>query len=323
MFVPAPAAARIAAVEIEESAARAHFRELQQRLLQHYGAEARSMTVEIANPAMRIHLLLAGGGEPVIYLHGGDGEAVDWAPLLAELQDEVQLIGVDRPGFGLSDQFDYSETELRRHAGDFVCSLLDALGLEHATLLGGSMGGFFALCAALDHPARVDRLVLVGMPVGLFREAGPELSLLCGTPGAPRAFMQEIASLPGLRAQYANMFRIDPDSLPELYFETRLAGLSLPGCQDSWATLLTRIADLDGFRPEVYLGDELPRLSQPVMLIWGGQDMAPEQAGREAAARIPGCVFELLPDSGHLPMLTDPAATAELIRSFLREHPLD
>ncbi|MCB1186868.1 alpha/beta hydrolase [bacterium] len=318
MFINGIAAAQ-PAVQMQETES---YSELERRLLEHYGVEAESVFVEIANPALRVHLLLAGDGEPVLFLHGGDGEAADWAPLMAELQDDVQLIGIDRPGFGLTDQFDYSSVELRRHAGDFVCSLLDALGLEHATLMAGSMGGFFALATALDHPQRVDRLVLVGMPVGLFSECRPELAELCGTPGAPEAFMAGIATMEGLRAQYRGMFSIDPDSLPELYFRLRLAALQLPGTQDAWATLLTRIADLNGFRPELYLGAELPSLRQPVLLVWGEHDMAPAAVARQAVQAIPDCRFELLEGSGHLPFLTDPDRTAELVREFLLEHPL-
>lgn len=300
------------------AAGRQRFIELEAELLRHYGAEARSEFVEIGNPAMRVHLLVAGEGEPLVCFHGGDGEAVDWAPLIAELRDDVQLIGVDRPGFGLSDPFDYRDVDLRRHAGDFVASLLDALGFKQATLAGGSMGGYFALSAALDHPKRVKRVILLGMAVGLVGEVAAPLRQLCGTPGAAQAFMQQAASLEAQHRQYEQMFSTDPQFLPELYFRTRLAGLTLPGVQDTWATLLVRFAGLDGVKPGMYFGEELRGLNMPVLIVWGEHDMAPAEVASAAAELIPDCELVTLPGIGHFPFLEAPVRTAELIRGFLK-----
>ncbi len=295
------------------------FMELQGQLLKYYGVKAASRFVELARPPMRAHLLEAGEGEPLVLLHGGDGEAVNWAPLVSPLQEQVRVLAVDRPGFGLSDPFDYRSVDLRSHAADFVASLLDALGLESATLVGGSMGGFFTLAAALAHPGRVRSIVLVGYPAGATREISEGLRILCGTPGLPEEFMKGRANMEAQRSQYRDMFHVDPATVPDLYFETRIAGLRLPSEQGTWATILPRVATLEGLRPEMYLGDELPRIEAPTLLIWGEHDMAPAEAGREIAGKIPGARFEYLPGIGHFPFLEAPQLTARLITEFLRE----
>ncbi len=125
------------------------FVEVQRQLLDYYGVRAESRFVSLREPAMRAHVLEAGDGEPLVILHGGDGQAVDWAPLMAPLQHHFHVYAADRPGFGLSDPFDYRRTDLRDHAARFVRSLLDTLGIETATLVGGSLGGSFALAAAV------------------------------------------------------------------------------------------------------------------------------------------------------------------------------
>jgi hypothetical protein len=112
------------------------FEELQDEVLRLYGVAARSRFVELDKPPMRAHVLEAGDGEPLVVLHGGDGEAVTWAPLMGVLQKDARIHAVDRPGFGLSDAFDYRTVDLRRHAEDFVGSLLDALGVARVTLVG-------------------------------------------------------------------------------------------------------------------------------------------------------------------------------------------
>jgi pimeloyl-ACP methyl ester carboxylesterase len=228
---------------------------------------------------------------------------------------------VDRPGFGLTDPFDYRRFDLRRHAADFVVSILDELGLSAATLIGGSMGGFFSLAAALAHPERVRRLILVGMPVGLLSSASWQLRISCGVPGLSHLFMRKTATLEGLREQYRNMLHIDPDSVPELYFRTRLAGLAVPEAARTWAVLLRRLGGLRGVRTEVYLGRELSSLLQPTLILWGERDMAPAAEGEAASCRIPECTFETMAGIGHFPFLEAPLRTAESIRASLARSP--
>jgi len=312
--------ALVAVTPTEQAAGspRDSFAHHQGRLLEHYGVDAMSRSMEIMEPAMRVHLLEAGHGEPMIVLHGGDGEAVDWAPLLAAMQDRVHLYAVDRPGFGLSDPFDYRDVDLRRHAGDFVVSVLDALGLESATLVGGSLGGFFALATALDHPARVRAVVLVGYPAGLVNTAPLGQRVMAAVPPLARRVLQSAGADPDrVRAQYRRMFHLDPDTLPQVYFETRAAGMQIPGSLDTFAVLLHRLGRFRGYRREVYLGHDVARLSQPTLIIWGEHDMAPAAAGRAAAARMPHAEFVSLEGVGHFAFLQAPQHTAELITTFL------
>jgi pimeloyl-ACP methyl ester carboxylesterase len=293
------------------------FAERQEALLEFYGVPARSRYLEIERPEMRVHLLEAGAGEPLVLIHGGDGEGALWTPLLAELDDDFRLHALDRPGCGLSDPFDYRGVDLRRHAGDFVTSVLDALGLESATLVSTSMGGFFALATALDHPERVRRLIFVGMPVGLVSGAPLPLRLIAGVPGLSHRFMKTRGSMEAQRAQYRQMFKIDPDGIPAPYLEARVAGVSIPATQETWAVLLRRVAGLRGIRAGMYLGDELANVGVPTLVLWGEHDMAPLEEGRRESARIARAQFVAMMGLGHHPFLEAPAETARLIREFM------
>jgi pimeloyl-ACP methyl ester carboxylesterase len=293
------------------------FMELQSQVLDHYGVRAASRFVALNRPPMRAHVLEAGAGEPLIILHGGDGEAVNWAPLMAPLQKAAHIYAVDRPGFGLSDAFDYRSVDLRSHAADFIESLLDALGLQSATLVGGSMGGFFALAAAIALPRRVRRLVLVGYPVGASREIAEGIRILGGTPGLAEQFMQGRDTLEAQHSQYRDMFNVDLAALPDVYFEARIAGLRLPSEQGTWATLLQRLADLDGVRPDIYLGDDLRHIEAPTLILWGENDLSGADLGRAIASDIPAARFQYLPGVGHLPFLEAPWQAAELISTFV------
>jgi pimeloyl-ACP methyl ester carboxylesterase len=305
---------------------RALFMAQQQRLLAQYRVDAVSRYVQLARPALRMHLLEAGSGEPLVILHGGDGQGIDWAPLMALLQRDSRVYAVDRPGFGLSDPFDYRRVDLRRHAADVVDSLLDALGLDSATLIGGSMGGFFALAAALARPQRIRRLILVGMPAGLSTDCPLALRLACAVPGATHLMMRRLArpTTEPRKQQYREMFRADLARIPEVYFEMQQAGLAIPGAPETWAVLLRRVAGLRGMRPEVTLTADLPRIAQPTLVLWGERDMTPVEGGRVATARMPGARFVVIEGVGHFPFLEAPERCASLIREFagLRREPL-
>jgi pimeloyl-ACP methyl ester carboxylesterase len=295
------------------------FLEAQDRLLRYYGVVASSRYVELERPRMRAHVLEAGQGEPVVILHGGDGQGVDWAPLMAELQGDFRLYALDRPGFGLSDPFDYRRVDLRRHAAEVLTSALDALGIERATIVGGSMGGFFALATAFAHPERVRALALVGMPLGLSRRIALPMRILCGIPGLANLFVTRIGqpTADARKKQYRTMFHIDPATVPEVYFDMQVAGMRIPGALPTWAVLLRRVAGLRGIRPEVTFEDELPSLEVPTLVIWAENDMAPVEAGRAATARMPNARFECLPGVGHFPFLEVPGETARLIRELV------
>ncbi len=302
---------------------RVHFAAVQKRLMCHYGVVAQSRYVELNGPRLRLHLLEAGQGEPAVIFHGGDGQGIDWAPLLTKLQPDFHLFSVDRPGFGLSDQFDYRRTDIRRHAVELVEGVLDALGLDSATLIGGSMGGFFALAFALRRPHRVRKLVLVGMPAGITPVAPLALRVACAIPGATRLMMKRLArpTTQPRKQQYHRMFRADIARIPEVYFEMQAAGLAIPGAPETWAVLLRRLVGLRGMRPEIMLAAELPQLAVPTLVLWGERDMIPAATGREAIAAIPGARFVVVPGVGHFPFLEAPECCAELIREFARARP--
>ena len=89
---------------------------------------------------------------PVLFVHGSGMSAATWTPLLARLRSR-RAVAVDLPGFGLSDPYDYRGRSLRRHAVSQLSSILDALGLERAPIVGNSLGAMWALCSRWTSPS--------------------------------------------------------------------------------------------------------------------------------------------------------------------------
>ena len=90
-------------------------------------------------------------------LHGQPGSASDWQLVTDRLPEPLDVVALDRPGYGTS----------RQPAGGFgygaraVLAELDARGIERTVLVGHSYGGGVALAVAQQAPERVEALVLL------------------------------------------------------------------------------------------------------------------------------------------------------------------
>ncbi len=106
----------------------------------------------------RVYYLKAGGGPPVVLLHGGASDSRDWIPTLTALSDRFTLYAPDLPGFGKSDRKEtgYYLSEFC----DFTAGFIDKLQLEKPSLVGHSFGGRVCLDTAIKHRERVNKLVL-------------------------------------------------------------------------------------------------------------------------------------------------------------------
>jgi 2-hydroxymuconate-semialdehyde hydrolase/2-hydroxy-6-oxo-octa-2,4-dienoate hydrolase len=115
----------------------------------------------IAVDGLRVRTLEAGAGPAVLLLHGaslgssGEVFAAALDPLAAA---GYRAIAYDQPGYGLTDNpRDFSSA----YRAAFILRLLDALGIDQATLVGHSQAGLFAIENALTHPARVRAVAIV------------------------------------------------------------------------------------------------------------------------------------------------------------------
>ena len=100
------------------------------------------------------------GGAPALLLHAGVTDQRSWGPLRAAVEGRHQLVAYDRRGFGATTYVSEPHS-----AVDDALAVLDAAGIQRATLVGASNGGKRAIDLALAHPERVGALVLIGSGV--------------------------------------------------------------------------------------------------------------------------------------------------------------
>ena len=112
---------------------------------------------------IKTNYLEAGAGPPVVLVHGsGPGVTAyaNWRLTMPSLAPHFRVLAPDMAGFGFSDK-PGGVADLAAWVGQLT-GFLDALGIERASVVGNSFGGSIGIRLAVDHPDRVDRLVLMG-----------------------------------------------------------------------------------------------------------------------------------------------------------------
>ena len=119
----------------------------------------------------------------IVLLHGFGANTASWARVAPLLAEDCRVVAFDRPGFGLTerpprDEWQNGDPYSTDAHADQTIALMDALGIERATLVGHSAGASVAVNAANRHPGRVTALVLEDPAVdggGPFGWLGPVL----------------------------------------------------------------------------------------------------------------------------------------------------
>lgn len=112
---------------------------------------------------VRLHYLERGSGSPVVLLHGNSVLLQDFigSGLVDRLAERHRVIAFDRPGFGYTERPRDRLWNASAQA-ELLSRAFAQLGIGQAVVLGHSWGTLAALALALDHPADVRGLVLLG-----------------------------------------------------------------------------------------------------------------------------------------------------------------
>jgi pimeloyl-ACP methyl ester carboxylesterase len=301
--------------------ANARYVEAEARIFGGYGLSPAVHTLSLARPRLRLRVVEVGAGEPVMFLHGYGHCVAHWAPLVGRLVGRlsgVRCLMLDAPGHGEADAVDFNGVDLRAWYKEMLIGCLDALGIEQARLIGHSQGAMQALWLALDAPTRVRSVVAIGFPAvafgvtpdGLRFLARPDIGRLLFTlPLPPSAYRNILAGTMGPAA-----VRAYPDLVRATYRATHRAGYAQT--VSSYLRELFRGADA---APRRYAlsDDELRRIAQPALVLWGEDDthFQPIAEAKARAALLPRGRFEIV-SGGHEPWLDDLDACASRIAAF-------
>ncbi|MEZ0351099.1 alpha/beta fold hydrolase [Mycobacterium sp. pR1184] len=229
-----------------------------------------------------------------------DWEGAGFRHFWEAVADGYTLIRYDRLGVGMSDRaVADSDLTLEREVA-VLRALLDELGYERVSLLGGSCGSCTAIAYAATYPEQVERLVLYGSYADGSAITAPEVG---------DAIVAAVRAHWGLGSRLlSNMFLGAAESAEH----ERFARLQREAATAEAAASLLRLV----YRLDVRA--HLPKVSAETLVVHRRDDRAvPHRLGREVAAAIPGAVLTSLSGSAHFPWHGDVDSVARACREAL------
>lgn len=273
---------------------------------------------------VRTHYLQAGEGtETVVLLHGGglDTAELSWGLLIPELAAveggrRFRVIAPDWPGFGETSSLP-GGVSVEGLQG-FLSAFFAELGIEKASLAGISMGGAAVLGFALDHPERVEKLILVDS-YGLQRSAPMHrLSyLFVRVPGVRPLTWAMMRSQPAVRYSLEALLK-RPGSVTDELVEQVYQQMMRPGVAKAFSEFQNNELTWSGIRT-CYM-DRLSEITAPVLIVHGTRDaLVPPESAREADSILPNSRLHWMEGSGHWPQRDDPQEFNRVVVEFLTQ----
>lgn len=235
-----------------------------------------------------------GEGEVLLLLHGLFGALSNFRHLVEHFRNSHKVVVPMLPLFEL-DIFHTTVGGLER----FVHKFVSAMGYQQVHLMGNSLGGHVALVHTLKHPEQVKTLILTGSS-GLFENG-------MGDTYPKRGDYEYIK-------RKTEMTFYDPaiatKELVDEVFEITNNRLKV-----------IKIISLAKSAIRHNLGEELSKIQQPTLLIWGENDIiTPPFVGKEFHKLIPNSELHFIDKCGHAPMMEVPEEFNVLLHKFLTKH---
>lgn len=254
-----------------------------------------------------------GSGTPVVFVHEFAGDLRSWEPQVRYFARRYRCITFNARGFPPSDVPGDPQAYSQDRARDDVRSVLDALDIERAHVVGLSMGGFATLHFGLACPERARSLVVAGVGYGAepeqrerFRSEADATTDLLRTRGMA-AFARAYSPGP-TRVQLQNK---DPRGWQE--FADMLAEHSAEGSAHTQQGVQKK-------RPSVFdLAGAMQALTVPTLLVTGDEDWPCLVPSVFMKRTIPSAGLLVLPNTGHTINLEEPAAFNAAVADFFAQ----
>ncbi len=271
-------------------------------------------TVLVHNQAMAY--LDVGKGSPVILIHGFGGSIWHWEYQYLPFADAHRVLIPDLIGSGLSDkpEADYSPKQVL----EYFLAFMDRLAIKRATLIGNSMGAGLAMAMALDHPDRVEQLVLIsGFPAQVEASVAlPQLQqFLHSRPPLWLASMGNHMAGRGSTERFLKKIVYQPELISPTVIERSFQNRQKGGLLSPLYSLLEHIDSWD----EQY-GKRISNISHRTLILWGAHDpIFPLEVGKQVHHLLPHAEWHNIPEAGHLPQWEQPDAVNPIILSFMEK----
>lgn len=246
-----------------------------------------------------------GKGRPLVFIHGIGTNLNFWRDIIPNFSNDYDVICYDLRGSGLSGFSSEPPLSVELWSRD-LCSLMEALRIERAALVGWSLGGMIALQFASNWPERVSSLVLVGSTTKLLPPAirlFEERAKLAESGGmmdlVKKTFQTtEEAFAPSIRQRY-------PERLQ--FFKQMLES----NREETYAATSRALVNAD-------LSDKLESIKTPALIVVGQYDIRTPLSDSELMCmKLQNGYMKILPECGHFYPLEQPELFTRVLKDFL------
>ncbi|RLV57361.1 alpha/beta hydrolase [Aeromicrobium phragmitis] len=268
------------------------------------------MSIARTDDGVDLYYEEAGRGLPIIFVHEFAGDHRSWEPQLSHFARRYRCVTFAARGFPPSsvptDPGSYSQAR----AVEDIATIVRAIGAEAAYVVGNSMGGFAALHFALTHPEMTLAAVVAGCGYGAhpdnaetFRSESEKVAVAFETEGSramsswygfgPARVQFEDKDPRGHREHVEILAQHDPIG----------AALTMRGVQKARPSLYSMTAELEACEPAV-------------LIVAGDEDNGVLEADLMLKRTIPRSGLTVLPRTGHVSNLEEPALFNAVIEAF-------
>lgn len=262
---------------------------------------------------VKLHYEEAGRGTPVVFVHEFAGDLRSWEPQFAHFSRRYRCIAYNARGYPPSDVPEDFERYSQDRARDDVRAVMDALKIDKAYVVGLSMGGFASLHFGIKYSARALGIVVGGCGYGSVkatRDAFQEDSRANARQMMSEG-MKRFAATYGHRPTRMQLKAKDPRG-----FDLFIRYLEEHSALGSANTMLGYQAR----RPSLYdLVDEMKAITAPTLIMTGDEDDGALEPSVLMKRTIPHAGLVVLPRTGHILNLEDPALYNRIVEDFFHQ----
>lgn len=236
----------------------------------------------------------AGSGPALIFLHGLGDQSGTWASVAPAFVKDHRVLLLDLAGHGESAPATGS-----LNIGDMVDGLTSVLAKQTGpvTIVGNSLGAWVAMLYSIEHPDRVQRIVLLNG--GGISGERPDLTLM-----------------PANREEARKLFDalMDPGSprVPDFVLDDVV--------REAHRGPIARMAAEVEVQQSYLLDDRLQEVKVPVDIVWGEADrMLPVDYARRMQAGLPAARLTIIPRCGHVPQQECPQTLTAALEKVLSQ----